>query len=74
MKSHLKSRRIYEMSSQAISFSQGVIMGLGLFGALILGGFQVATGEVTVGRFTTLLVYWAQLSGKFSEIGPWSLC
>ncbi|TVY34653.1 Heavy metal tolerance protein [Lachnellula subtilissima] len=62
VKSHLKSRRIFEMSSQTISFSQGVIMGLGLFGALILGGFQVAIGEVSVGRFTTLLVYWAQLS------------
>ncbi|TVY17749.1 Heavy metal tolerance protein [Lachnellula arida] len=62
VKSHLKSRRIFEMSSQAISFSQGVIMGLGLFGALILGGFQVATGEVSVGRFTTLLVYWAQIA------------
>ncbi|TVY23227.1 Heavy metal tolerance protein [Lachnellula hyalina] len=62
VKSHLKSRRIFEMSSQTIIFSQGVIMGLGLFGALILGGFQVATGEVSVGRFTTLLVYWAQLS------------
>jgi len=49
-------------------------MGLGLFGALILGGFQVATGEVSVGRFTTLLVYWAQLSSEFSEIRSWSLC
>ena len=60
----MKSKRVFEMSSQAISFSQGLIMGLGFFGALILGGYQVAMGEVTVGRFTTLLVYWAQLSGE----------
>jgi ABC-type transport system involved in Fe-S cluster assembly fused permease/ATPase subunit len=62
----MKHKHVYEMSAQSISFSQGVIMALGLLGALSLGGYQVVTNQVSVGNFTTLLVYWAQLSGKFS--------
>jgi ABC-type multidrug transport system fused ATPase/permease subunit len=65
VKAHLKHKRVYEMSAQSISFSQGVIMALGLLGALSLGGYQVVTSQVSVGNFTTLLVYWAQLAGSF---------
>lgn len=64
----MKHKRVYEMSAQSISFSQGVIMALGLLGALSLGGYQVVTNQVSVGNFTTLLAYWAQLAGKFPDI------
>lgn len=64
VKDHLNGRRIYEMSSQTINFTQAVIMALGLLGALSLGGYQVIHNEATVGKFTTLLVYWAQLASK----------
>jgi ABC-type bacteriocin/lantibiotic exporter with double-glycine peptidase domain len=52
------------MSSQSISAAQGLIMTIGLLGALWLGVYQVAFGGLSVGKLTTLLVYWAQLSGK----------
>ncbi|KAF4633947.1 hypothetical protein G7Y89_g4170 [Cudoniella acicularis] len=62
VKDHLKAKRLYEMSSQSISAAQGLIMTLGLLGALWLGVYQVAFEGRSVGKFTTLLVYWAQLS------------
>ncbi|KAE9376692.1 hypothetical protein N431DRAFT_330918 [Stipitochalara longipes BDJ] len=61
VKDHMKSKRVYEMSSQAISAAQGLVMTLGLLGALWLGVYQVAYDGKSVGKFTTLLVYWAQL-------------
>jgi hypothetical protein len=60
----MKSKRTYEMSSQAISAAQGLVMTLGLLGALWLGVYQVAYGGKSVGKFTTLLVYWAQLQSE----------
>jgi hypothetical protein len=64
----MKAKRTYEMSSQAISAAQGLVMTLGLLGALWLGVYQVAYLGKSVGKFTTLLVYWAQLqSNSFSE-------
>jgi len=72
VKAHMKHKRVYEMSAQSITFSQGVIMALGLLGALGLGGYQVVTNQVSVGNFTTLLVYWAQLSSMFPCIGALS--
>lgn len=44
-------------------------MALGLLGALTLGGYQVSTEKATVGRFATLLVYWAQLTGEIFRGG-----
>jgi ABC-type bacteriocin/lantibiotic exporter with double-glycine peptidase domain len=64
VKDHMKSKRTYEMSSQAISAAQGLVMTLGLLGALWLGVYQVAYDGKSVGKFTTLLVYWAQLQSK----------
>jgi ABC-type bacteriocin/lantibiotic exporter with double-glycine peptidase domain len=52
------------MAYQSTSAAQGLIMTIGLLGALWLGVYQVAFGDLSVGRFTTLLVYWAQLSGN----------
>ena len=52
------------MSAQSISAAQGLIMTIGLLGALWLGVYQVAFDGLSVGRFTTLLVYWAQLAGS----------
>jgi ABC-type transport system involved in Fe-S cluster assembly fused permease/ATPase subunit len=61
VKDHMKAKRTYEMSSQAITASQGLVMTFGLLAALWLGVWQVADGVQSVGKFTTLLVYWAQL-------------
>ena len=66
VKDHMKSKRNYEMSTQAISAAQGLVMTLGLLGALWLGVYQVAYDGKSVGKFTTLLVYWAQLQSKRS--------
>lgn len=66
VKDHMKSKRTYEMSSQAISAAQGLVMTLGLLGALWLGVYQVAYEGKSVGKFTTLLVYWAQLQSECS--------
>ena len=52
------------MSAQSISAAQGLIMTIGLLGALWLGVYQVAFDGLSVGRFTTLLVYWAKLAGS----------
>ena len=61
VKEHMKAKRTYEMSSQAITAAQGLVMTFGLLAALWLGVWQVSCGAQTVGKFTTLLVYWAQL-------------
>lgn len=67
IKDHLKVRYKYEMSSHSISAAQGLIMTLGLLGALWLGVYQVAYEGRSVGKFTTLLIYWAQLSGNIAQ-------
>ena len=66
VKDHMRSKRIYEMSSQAIGAAQGLVMTLGLLGALWLGVYQVSRKQQSVGKFTTLLVYWAQLQSGLS--------
>jgi ABC-type multidrug transport system fused ATPase/permease subunit len=71
VKDHMKAKRTYEMSSQAITAAQGLVMTLGLLGALWLGVYQVAYQGKSVGKFTTLLVYWAQLQ---SELTPLIYC
>jgi hypothetical protein len=65
---HMKAKRVYEMSSQAIGAAQGLVMTLGLLGALWLGVYQVAYAGQSVGKFTTLLVYWAQLQSMHIQI------
>lgn len=64
VKEHMKAKRSYELSSQSIGAAQGLVMTMGLLGALYLGIYQVSIGVQTIGKFTTLLVYWAQLQGK----------
>ncbi|RDL42197.1 p-loop containing nucleoside triphosphate hydrolase [Venustampulla echinocandica] len=66
IKDHLKVKYTYEMSSHSISAAQGLIMTIGLLGALWLGVYQVAYEGRSVGKFTTLLIYWAQLSGPLT--------
>ena len=62
----MKSKWVYEISSQAIGAAQGLVMTCGLLGALYLAVYQVTKEEKTVGQFATLLTYWAQLQGKIS--------
>ena len=64
VKEHMQVKRSYELSSQSISAAQGLIMTFGLLGALFLGIYQVVDKQQSIGRFTTLLVYWAQLQSK----------
>ncbi|KAG0649532.1 Adenosinetriphosphatase [Hyphodiscus hymeniophilus] len=60
VKEHMQVKRAYELSSQSIGAAQGLVMTFGLLGALFLGVYQVSNGQ-SIGKFTTLLVYWAQL-------------
>lgn len=63
------------MSSHSISAIQGLIMTIGLLGALWLGVYQVAYEGQSVGKFTTLLVYWAQLASKsLFKMKNWHPC
>ncbi|KAK0104792.1 hypothetical protein ONS95_005061 [Cadophora gregata] len=66
VKDHMKSKGAYEMSSQAIIATQALILTLGLLGALGLGVYQVAYEGQSVGKFTTLLVYWGQLQSPLT--------
>lgn len=66
VKEHMGAKGSYEMSSQAIGATQALILTLGLLGALWLGVYQVAYGGQSVGKFTTLLVYWAQLQSPLT--------
>ena len=61
----MKAKWRYELSSQAISATQGLVMTFGLLGALYLGVYQVVYNHQSIGKFTTLLVYWTQLQSKF---------
>lgn len=61
VKDHLKSKRVYELSSHSISAAQGAVMTIGLLGALFLGVFQVAYEDKSIGNLTTLIAYWVQL-------------
>jgi len=63
----MKAKRTYEMSSQAISAAQGLVISLGVLIALWLGAWQVVHGEKSTGQFTTLIFYWAQLQSKFTS-------
>ncbi len=72
VKDHMKSKQIYEMSTQAINAVQALVLTLGLLGALSLGAYEVAYGGKTVGQFSTLLVYWAQLQGPQAQLLFWS--
>lgn len=64
VKEHMQVKRSYELSSQSIGAAQGLVMTFGLLGALFLGVYQVVNKQQSIGRFTTLLVYWAQLQSK----------
>jgi ABC-type transport system involved in Fe-S cluster assembly fused permease/ATPase subunit len=58
---HMKSKTDYEMSSQFISAVQSLVMTVGKMAVLGLGVWQIYHQRNTVGQFTTLIVYWAQL-------------
>ncbi|XMA10963.1 hypothetical protein WAI453_003754 [Rhynchosporium graminicola] len=66
VKDHMKSRGSFEMSTHFIGATQAVILSLGLFGALWLGVYQVAYQGQSVGKFTTLLVYWGSLQSPLT--------
>lgn len=65
----MESKRNYELSSQTINAAQAAVVAVGLLGALSIGVYQVAAGGTeersSIGKLTQLLVYWAQLQGKF---------
>jgi spore maturation protein SpmA len=56
------------MTSQAISAAQSAILVVGLLGALWLGVYQVAYQDQSVGKFTTLIIYWGQLISGLWQI------
>ena len=60
--SHMKSRLIFKLWSQAESILQSFLLISGLMGACILAAYQVVQGDKPVGSFVMLLSYWAQLS------------
>ncbi|RKF54300.1 Heavy metal tolerance protein [Golovinomyces cichoracearum] len=62
VREHLQSKYTYEISSQLVNMTQGVIMAAGLLAVLWLGIYQVVYDDKSVGQFTTLLIFWAQLS------------
>lgn len=64
VREHLQSKYTYEISSQLVNMTQGVIMATGLLGVLWLGIYQVVYDGKSVGQFTTLLIFWAQLSSR----------
>jgi len=64
VKEHLDAKRTYEMSAHATGAAQGLLMTVGLLATLFLGVYQVTVEKQTVGRFTTLLIYWAQLQSE----------
>ncbi|KAG9233515.1 hypothetical protein BJ875DRAFT_505324 [Amylocarpus encephaloides] len=66
VREHLSTRFRFQMASQSATAAQGIVMTVGLLGALWLGTYQVAYGDMSVGKFATLLVYWAQLSGPLT--------
>ncbi|KUJ08051.1 uncharacterized protein LY89DRAFT_765501 [Mollisia scopiformis] len=66
VKEHMSSKKDYEMSSQAIGAAQSLILSIGLLGALWLGVFQVVYRAESIGKFTTLLIYWAQLQSPLT--------
>ncbi|KHJ33700.1 putative abc transporter [Erysiphe necator] len=66
VKEHLESKNKYENSSYLVDLSQGLIMALNLLSVLCFGFYQVTYNGKTIGQFTTLLVYWAQLSGPMN--------
>jgi len=51
------------MSALVIGAIQGLIMTVGLLGALFIGFYQIKHEHQSVGKFTTLIGYWAQLQG-----------
>ncbi|KAI9050802.1 hypothetical protein LZ554_004921 [Drepanopeziza brunnea f. sp. 'monogermtubi'] len=69
VKDHMKSMRNYAMTSQTISAAQSAILVIGLLGALLLGVYQVAYQDQSVGKFTTLIIYWGQLISPLSFFG-----
>ncbi|TAQ86264.1 hypothetical protein B7494_g5424 [Chlorociboria aeruginascens] len=60
---HMKAKKAYELSTQVIGATQGLVMTFGLLGALFLAVYQVIYEGKSIGKFTVLLIYWAQLKG-----------
>ncbi|PQE25948.1 abc transporter protein [Rutstroemia sp. NJR-2017a BBW] len=61
LNAYLKSSKSYDIFSRLTSLAQGFILACGLTGVLCLGAWQVAYEGQSVGSFTTLLMFWAQL-------------
>lgn len=66
VKEHLESKQTYEISSYLVDVAQGLIMSINLLSVLWFGFYQVTYNDKSIGQFTTLLMYWSQLSGKLS--------
>ncbi|POS87021.1 hypothetical protein EPUL_002063, partial [Erysiphe pulchra] len=66
VKEHLESKQTYEISSYLVDVAQGLIMSINLLSVLWFGFYQVTYNHKSIGQFTTLLMYWTQLSGPMN--------
>lgn len=60
----INAEKLYTVAEDTASAIKGVLMVVALVGAIVLGSSRIENGEQSVGRFTTLLMYWGQMHGK----------
>ncbi|KAB8291233.1 hypothetical protein EYC80_009920 [Monilinia laxa] len=66
VKEHIDSKWTYEWFSYITAMAKSLIMCFGLTGVLCLGAYSVVYEGQTVGKFTTLLMFWGQLQSPLS--------
>ncbi|CAD6446777.1 667ed1b0-020b-4902-9903-7959be693581 [Sclerotinia trifoliorum] len=66
IKEHIDSKWAYEWFYNITNMAKSLIMCFGLTGVLCLGSYSVVYEGQTVGKFTTLLMFWSQLQGPLA--------
>ncbi|ESZ94738.1 hypothetical protein SBOR_4850 [Sclerotinia borealis F-4128] len=66
IKEHIDSKWAYEWFHYITSIAKSLIMCFGLTGVLCLGVYAVVYEGQTVGKFTTLLMFWGQLQAPLA--------
>ncbi|KAF7854161.1 hypothetical protein EAF04_010458 [Stromatinia cepivora] len=66
IKEHIDSKWAYEWFYNITNMAKSLIMCFGLTGVLCLGAYSVLYEGQTVGKFTTLLMFWSQLQGPLA--------
>ncbi|KAF5867462.1 putative abc transporter protein [Botrytis fragariae] len=66
IKEHIDSKWAYEWFWYIASMAKSLIMCFGLTGVLCLGAYSVVYEGQTVGKFTTLLMFWGQIQEPLS--------